>query len=117
MISKTHRFTRRDFIFLRPRMKKFAAGDFLFFYCPRPKGSKLAAVISKKVDKRAVARNAWRRSVYDLVGKALLESSQPLALVCLYKGASIPENTDDLAAAWKQFKAYAVTKKLLKFTE
>lgn len=77
----------------------------------------MAAVISKKVDKRAVARNSWRRQVYGLVGERLIKSHRPLALVCLYKGASIPENTDTLAAAWQQFKAYAEHKKLLKFTE
>ncbi|NCP66718.1 hypothetical protein GW756_00230 [bacterium] len=96
-------------------MKKFSAGDFLFFYCPLQRGSKLAAVISKKVDKRAVARNSWRRTVYDLVGVDLIRSQKPLALVCLYKGASIPENTDDLAVAWQQFKAYAVDKNYLRF--
>jgi ribonuclease P protein component len=97
-------------------MKKFTAGDFLFFYCPLKTDSKLAAVVSKKVDKRAVARNSWRRRVYDLVGTDLIKSQQPLALVCLYKGTSIPENTEDLAAAWQQFKVYAEAKQLLKFT-
>lgn len=77
----------------------------------------MAAVISKKVNKRAVARNNWRRKVYALVGKVLIKSERPLALICLYKGASIPENTDTLVFAWQQFKAYAENNKLLKFTE
>ena len=113
MISKTHRFTRREFSLLRPKMKKFRAGDFLFFYCRLQKKSKLAAVISKKVDKRAVARNAWRRRVYRHIGPELLANTSCLALVCLYKGHQIPENSDDLMAAWQEFKAYAVRKKLL----
>ena len=115
MIPKAHRFTRRDFIFLRPKMKSFRAGDFLFFYKPLPQRSRLAAVISKKVSKRAVDRNAWRRQVYRLIGPELLKSEAPLALVCLYKGATIPENTQDLAAAWKEFKAYACKKNLLTY--
>lgn len=115
MIPKTHRFTRREFTLLRPKMKKFTAGDFIFFYCPLNQHSKLAAVVSKKVDKRAVKRNTWRRWVYNVVGLDLLKSSRPLALVCLYKGAMIPENTQDLQAAWDAFKAYAQRKKLLTF--
>lgn len=115
MISKAHRFTRRDFNFLRPKMKKFRAGDFLFFYCRLQRTSKLAAVISKKVDKKAVARNAWRRGVYHLVGPELIESQSPLALVCLYKGAAIPENTHDLITAWSAFKTYAIKKEILKY--
>ena len=115
MLTKAHRFTRREFSFLRPRMKKFVAGDFLFFYCAFKRHSKLAAVISKKVDKRAVKRNAWRRLVYHTIGPELLKSTSPLALVCLYKGAQINENTEDLIAAWESFKAYAQRKELLKF--
>jgi len=115
MISKAHRFTRRDFAFLRPKMKKFRSGDFLFFYHPLQVQSKLAAVVSKKVSKKAVLRNKWRRRVYDLIGPELLQSEIPLALVCLYKGAFIPENTQDLQKAWADFKAYALRKKLLKY--
>jgi ribonuclease P protein component len=96
-------------------MKKFRAGDFLFFYCKLQRTSKLAAVISKKVDKKAVARNAWRRGVYHLVGPELIENQSPLALVCLYKGASIPENTHDLSTAWSEFKTYAIKKEILKY--
>jgi|GEM_PF-1945168 len=115
MIAKTHRFTRREFSLLRPKMKKFGAGDFLFFYCGFKRTNKLAAVISKKVDKRAVARNAWRRSVYCTVGPELLKNTTPLAVVCLYKGTTIPENTDGLQAAWNDFKYYAERKQLLNF--
>lgn len=115
MISKAHRFTRRDFVFLRPKMKSFRSGDFLFFYHPLKYGSKLAAVISKKVDKKAVLRNRWRRQVYDVIGQELIQSHNFLALVCLYKGSSIPENTQDLQCAWEAFKVYALRKKLLKF--
>jgi len=115
MISKAHRFSRRDFTFLRPKMKKFRSGDFLFFYCKLQTASKLAAVISKKVDKKAVARNAWRRGVYKHVGPELIENQLPLALVCLYKGGSIPENTDDLINAWGEFKTFALKNKILKY--
>jgi len=61
-------------------------------------------------------RNRWRRQVYALVGQELIQSQMPLGLVCLYKGDSIPENTLDLQQAWAQFRAYAVSKNLLKFT-
>ncbi len=115
MISKAHRFTRRDFSFLRPKMKKFRTGDFLFFYCALPHTCRLAAVISKKVDKKAVARNAWRRSVYDLVGQEFIKSTTGMALVCLYKGEAIPENNRALKTAWHEFKRFAETKKLLTF--
>lgn len=115
MIPKKHRFTRREFDLLRPKMKSFRAGDFLFFYRPFQRHSKLAAVVSKKVDKRAVGRNAWRRRVYDTLGPELLKSSLPLALVCLYKGPSIPDNKQDLVQAWNEFKAYAERKNLLEF--
>lgn len=115
MIPKKNRFTRREFSLLRPRMKKFNAGDFLFFYCGLKNHHKLAAVIGKKVDKRAVARNAWRRSVYNTVGPELLKSQTPIGLVCLYKGDTIPENTSALIKAWLDFKQYAERKHLLNF--
>ena len=87
MIAKDHRFTRRQFAAARKRMKSFRSGPFLFLYRTNPKvHSKFAVVVKKKIEKRAVVRNRFKRSVYTHLQEKFLNQFSNLQLICLHQG-------------------------------
>ena len=70
MLRKEFRFHRQNRVKrVYQKGKTVKAGPFSLKYYkqPRPEGSKAAVVVSKKVDKRAVARNRIRRRVYEIL--------------------------------------------------
>ena len=111
MIAKKFRFTRREFEKARKKTKRFSSGDFLFFYAKSHQLPKMATVISKKVEKSAARRNAFRRRTYDFLGQELIELKPALLFICLYKGQSIPKNTTSLESALTDFKGFLKRKK------
>ncbi len=93
MIPKQNRFTTRNFEFLRRKMKGKRIGDFLFLYGNGRERTRLAVVVSKKVEKLAVNRNRFKRQVYEFFRKGSLSQIAGFNVICLYKGAKIPKNT------------------------
>ncbi len=110
MIAKKYRFTRREFDSIRKKMKKFKAGDFIFLYAPGKVNSKLAVVISKKVEKSAVKRNGFRREVYDRLGSQIIGLADPIFCICLYKGQAIPKNITGIEVASAKFLQFIAQK-------
>ncbi len=110
MLPQKHRFTSKNFEFLRRKMKSFRSKNFLFLYGPDRKKSHFAAVVSKKTDKRAVQRNRLRRQLYEQFRINLLPTVTNLNLICLYKGDQIPENPAEIQNAVEEFKQFYVRK-------
>ena len=110
MISRQNRFTTKNFEFLRRKMKSFRSGGFLFLYGQDRVRPHFAVVVSKKVDKRAVARNKLRRQTYELIRTQLLPNVTNLNLICLYKGEQIPENHTEIKKAVKDFEKFYTRK-------
>lgn len=107
MLSRKNRFSRHNFNFLRKHMKSFKTEGFLFLYSPSNQFEpRFAAVISKKVDKKAVARNWFRRGVYEMFNTYFLKDQLRFNVICLYKGQTIPENKQDLELAVKKLAHY-----------
>jgi ribonuclease P protein component len=98
MIARKHRFTRKNFEFLRKRMKSFRTKNFLFLFGKSHKNSLFATVISKKTDNSAVKRNQFRRRTYELLRTKFNNylTTNSLNLICLYKGTEIPKNSDEI---------------------
>ena len=109
MIPKKHKFSRRYFEVLMRKMKSFRHEDFLILYRPSERIS-FAVVISKKVTKKAVERNRFRRQMYSLLEEKFLKDRLPLQMIILYKGRQIPDNTAGMEAALEDFKAYYLRK-------
>lgn len=65
MISKSNKFpTRTQFLSFRARAKQTTTPHLRILTSPHPE-SRLAVVVPIKVNKRAVARNSFKRLVYD----------------------------------------------------
>lgn len=94
MLPKNNRFTRRQFAAARKRMKSFRAGPFLFLYRTDERNpSRFATVVKKKTDKRATARNKFKRQVYTHLRDSLLPRFDHLQLICLHQGSTFDSTT------------------------
>ena len=111
MLPQANRFTTKNFEFLRRKMKGFRAGDFLFLHGDGREQTRFAVVISKKVEKSAVKRNAFRRKVYEYCRKEGLSKCAGINTICLYKGAEIPKNTAEIKKAIKKYITFCQRKK------
>ncbi len=58
-----------------------------------PKASRVAVVVSKKIDKRAVVRNRIRRRVYEIVRKQWNEIEQDYDLVITVFNVSVKDES------------------------
>ena len=83
MLSHNHRFHRRNAINAAyKRGRKVKQGPFTAVISDSNiDHSRFAVVVSKKVDKRAVARNRIRRRVYEVVRKNLNRVESPFDVV------------------------------------
>lgn len=84
MLSRTYRFhghggVRRVYRLGRPARAGLATVHVLTG--EKVRGSRVAVVVSRKVDKSAVRRNRIRRRVYEIVRAKLPELKQPAELV------------------------------------
>lgn len=75
--------------------------------------SHVAVVISKKVSKKAVNRNRFRRRTYEVLRKNYLPLADKLNIICLYKGKEIPENALEIEKSVMEFISFAHQKQLI----
>ena len=85
MISQENRFQGHNSLkFLFSRGRTMRNEYFVIRYSPNPRQSmRLAIIVSKKVDKKAVIRNRIRRRLYELVRKNLLSPDLKLDLAII----------------------------------
>ena len=97
MISKSNKFpTRTQFLEFRAKAKQFTTPHLRILFNSRSSGniklrefdSRLSVIVPVKVNKRAVARNSFKRLVYDQVWKMIKDKNldcivmfKPMALI------------------------------------
>lgn len=77
MLNKDRRYSFRKGV---PK-KSIVATTCMLRYQPNPEGPKVAVVVSKKVDKKAVVRNRLKRRFYHIVEEILHENVIPFDVV------------------------------------
>lgn len=110
-LPRAQRFTSRHFEKIRPRLRAFRSGDFLFLY-RRQKYTKAAVVVSKKVEKSAVKRNQFRRRTYEIIRTRLLSDQSPLEVICLYRGQKLPASQTEIWQMMRKFVGFLRSKKI-----
>ena len=109
MIGRHNRFRGRNALAsVAKRNQAFRTEYFVLRYAPnrRPTGFRLAVVVSKKVDKRAVVRNRIRRRLFELF-RLNLDASLKADLVIFVSKANLAELSDSelrqlFEPAWRQ---------------
>jgi len=100
MLSKKYRFHRQnDVKRVYARGDSARSGPFGLKYMKqsKPADDRIAVVVSKKIDKRAVVRNRIRRRVYEIIRNQLPEMKQGYDLVITVFNVSVArENSQEL---------------------
>jgi ribonuclease P protein component len=114
MISRTHRFHGYNSLRNVHRHGRIVRGPlFAIKSLPNPKRKsyRLAVVVSRKVNKSAVARNRIRRRLYELARASEADFTQPADIVITVFNDSLLElsHRDLQAQLKKQFKEAGLT--------
>ena len=100
MFKKSQRLSEREFGAYFKAGKRVHTPHFTFITAPAP-SRKVAVVVSKKVAKHAVRRNALRRQVYAIL-RAALQDVAPEVLIVIVKPPVQTLPRKQLAAVLRQ---------------
>jgi ribonuclease P protein component len=99
-MPKKNRLSRADFATLDPRGgRRFTGAYFTLTVTPLSSdvsGPRCAAVVSKKVSKRAVDRNAIKRRVREIIRMLITKDTPSLSLVFYAKKESLIASFEDV---------------------